>query len=167
MGEAENLQYFFKLNHILNNIVKILLENDKFCKLLYYDSIDALNKDKLTNEQKDNLINTRLRTVPNIQFDDTVRSFIIIGFDDFTQNLNNPEFIDQTVSITLYCHKDIWHLKEGKLRPFMLLNEIHQELFKSKLFGIGRLWLGAGGLSILSPEMSGYIIKYNVINYNK
>lgn len=168
MNEKEsNIQYFFKLNTILNDIVKCLLENDNFCNLLYYDTADALNERKLSNEEKDNLLNTRLRVVPNIQFDDSVRSFVIIGFDDFSLNVDNPEFIDQTISITIYCHKDIWKLKGGKLRPFMLLNEIHKVLNYNKSFGIGRMFIGAGGLSILSPEMSGYIIKYQVINFNR
>lgn len=162
----EYLQYFYKLNISMNEIVKCLLANEKLCKLIFYDETNIDDKPNLTNEQKDELIEKRLRTVPNIDFDDKVKTFIIIGFDDFSLNSTNPEFINQSISITIYCHKDIWKINNGQLRPFLILNEIHQVLCGSRDFGIGRLMLASGGLSVLSSEMAGYIIKYISTDFN-
>lgn len=47
---------FLSMPYIPFKIVMALLENDDFCKLIYYNTIDALDQPNLTIEQKRNLI---------------------------------------------------------------------------------------------------------------
>ena len=47
---------FLSLPFIPFKIVMALLENDNFCKLIYYNTVDALDKPNLTMEQKRSLV---------------------------------------------------------------------------------------------------------------
>lgn len=53
MGQANT---FSSMPFIPYRIVVALMENDNFCKLIYYNTIDALDKPNLTDEQKRKLI---------------------------------------------------------------------------------------------------------------
>ena len=55
MLQAQNNK-FLSMPYIPFKIVMALLENDNFCKLLYYNTIDALDQPNLTIEQKRSLI---------------------------------------------------------------------------------------------------------------
>ena len=47
---------FTSMPYIPYRIVMALIENDDFCKLVYYNTMDALEQPNLTDEQKRNLI---------------------------------------------------------------------------------------------------------------
>ena len=47
---------FLSLPYIPFKIIMALLENDNFCKLIYYNTVDALERPNLTTEQKRDLI---------------------------------------------------------------------------------------------------------------
>lgn len=54
MGSQANV--FTTMPLIPYRIIMALMENDNFCKLMYYNTIDALDKPALTIEQKQKLI---------------------------------------------------------------------------------------------------------------
>jgi hypothetical protein len=76
--------------------------------------------------------------------DSSVLNYVIISFDNFVPNANNPEFRDNIVSFDIVCHFDQWNLGDFKLRPYKIAAEI-DTLFNDKhLTGIGTLqFLGA------------------------
>ena len=47
---------FMSMPYIPYKIIMALIENDNFCKLMYYNTMDALDKPALTMEQKKGLI---------------------------------------------------------------------------------------------------------------
>lgn len=159
--------YFNGLNRAMEKIVKSLLARDSLCKLLYYDDDNPLSQPNLTPEQKDSLLRSKLRNIPDYPFTDEKGSFIIIAFDTFNINDTNPKFIDQTFGIDIYCHKDLWHIVDGRLRPFVMLDEVHQILEESNMFGIGRVKFIGSSLNVLTPEMMGYVVKYRNIDFDR
>ena len=54
MGSQANV--FTTMPLIPDRIIMALMENDNFCKLMYYNTIDALDRPVLTIEQKQKLI---------------------------------------------------------------------------------------------------------------
>ena len=41
-----------------------------------------------------------------------IKSYIIISLDNFTTNMNNPEFRDCTVNFDIICHISAWDLED-------------------------------------------------------
>lgn len=165
--ENKNVGFFYGLNKSMEKIAKCLLNSNNLCKLLYYDDDNPLDNLDLTVQQKTELLDKKFSIVPIVDFSDEKGSFLIIAFDSFNLNDFNPKFIDQSFSINVYSHKDLWKVKNGKLRPFLILNEIHQILEDSNMFGIGRVKLLGGSLEILSANMMGYSLKYRNIDFDR
>ena len=56
-----------------------------------------------------------IRTKKKIKFPEheEVKSYLIISFDNFTPNKENPEFRDCIVEIDILCHTDYWDLNDS------------------------------------------------------
>jgi hypothetical protein len=48
----------------------------------------------------------------------------------------------------------------------MILHEIHQILHDNRTLGIGRVKFVSSQLNVLNPEMAGYIVRYDNIDYS-
>ena len=79
---------FLSINKDMRLIVDKILNNDRLCKLLYYTSRDALEKPKLTDEEKLGLFNKQIRIVPKLYVDNPVLNYIIISFDNHIPTSN-------------------------------------------------------------------------------
>ena len=79
---------FLSINKDMRLLVDKFLSNDRLCKLLYYSDKKALDKPKLTDEQKISLFNTQIRIVPKLYVDNPVFAYIIISFDNFVESSN-------------------------------------------------------------------------------
>ena len=69
-------------------IIDKMLTNDRLCNLLYYTDRNALDKPKLTDEQKLGLFNKNIRIVPKLYVDNEVLNYIIISFDNHIPSSN-------------------------------------------------------------------------------
>jgi hypothetical protein len=147
----------------LGIITNKILKNEKLKRLLYYTTPDALDSKKLndlTEEQSLELFKKHIKIVPKLYLDSSVLSYIIIGFDNFTPNGENPEFRDNIISFDIICHFDQWDLKNFELRPYRIAAEIDSMLNGKHLTGIGELeFLGANQL-ILNDEFAGVSLMY-------
>ena len=93
-----------------------------------------------------------------------VKSYIIISFDNFTTNTNNPEFRDCTIHFDIICHTDYWKMQDYKIRPLKIAGYIDGILNNSKLTGIGELnFMGCNEL-VLDEVLSGYTLSYRAIH---
>jgi hypothetical protein len=107
-----------------------------------------------------------IRIVPKIEFSEheEVKSYILISFDNFTPNEENPEFRDCTVHIDILCHTDCWDIGNFRIRPLKIAGYIDGLLNESKLSGIGTLnFLGCNEL-VLSSDLSGYSLMYRAVH---
>jgi hypothetical protein len=81
-------------------------------KLLFHTTPTALKERDLTAEETYELFGKNIKIVPKLVIDNSVLSYIIIGFDNFIPNESNPEFRDNVISFDIICHFDQWQLED-------------------------------------------------------
>ncbi len=145
-------------------IVDLFLKNNRLKKLLYYTTKDCLSRPNLSQDQSLELFGKNIKLVPKLYIDGTVLNYLIISFDNFTTNVNNPEFRDNLVEFDIICHFDQWQLNDFELRPYKIAAEIDSMLNQQRLTGIGKLeFLGASQM-VLSDEYAGLCLMYQAIH---
>lgn len=142
---------FLSIEKDFSLIVNKMIQNERLKKLLYYDTVDALDRPKLTQAQTLEVLQKNIKIVPKLVLDKTLLSYIVITFDNFAPT-GNPQFRDNTISIDIVCHFDVWQLGDFKLRPFKIAGEIDSMLNESKLSGIGRLKFMTGNFTVLNED---------------
>ena len=164
---------FMSVEKDLTIITGKIMENKRLQKLLYYTSKDALKQPALNDKQKAELFGKNIKIVPKLYVDGSVLAYIIISFDNFTTNVENPQFRDNVVTFDIICHFDQWQLEDFQLRPYRIAAEIDTLFNNQKLTGIGTFqFLGCNQI-ILNDEFAGLTLMYSAIhggedkNYNK
>ena len=97
---------FLSVEKDMELITHELLKNERFKRLLFYNSKDAMDRPNLTQEESLGLINKNIKIVPKLYVDGSVLSYVIINFDNFTPNGRNPEFRDNIIEFDIICHFD-------------------------------------------------------------
>jgi hypothetical protein len=146
--------YYFnadQANNINRNISDKLCENERLMKLLFYGSVDALDRPPIymTDENimfeiakqpiiYDKDIKTRIFFSPSpkqTQEDQRVElRFFILDFIPENNVLSKARFCFQIV-----CFDRLWNLNEGKVRPYEIITEILNSLNGVDIKGIGLL----------------------------
>ena len=131
-------------------IVNMMMKNDRLKKMLYYTSRDCLSRPKLTEDQTLELFGKQIKLVPKLYVDNTVQNYIIVSFDNFSQNDTNPEFRDNLIEFDIICHFDQWHMKDFELRPYKIAAELDSMFDKKHLTGIGELQFAGAKIDIFN-----------------
>lgn len=155
---------FFDNQPYNKQLLRLLVINTKDC-LSNQTNQDYINK--INNMNLSDLINEEyIKLSPKIKMPEheKVKSYIIISFDNFTENAKNPEFRDCTISFDIICHTDYWVMDNYQIRPIKIIGYIDGILNKAKLTGIGTLnYIGCNEL-ILDENLSGYTLSYRAIH---
>ena len=155
---------FLSVEKDLTIITNHLLKNDRLKKLLYYTTKDCLDKPDLIDEETYSLFGNQVKIIPKLKVDGSVLNYIIINFDNFTENRNNPEFRDNVIEFDIICHFDQWQLKDFQLRPYRIAAELDSMFNDKHLTGIGTLqFLGANQI-LLTDEFAGLCLMYEAIH---
>lgn len=157
---------------------KLFVESKPYCdelkRLLVINTKDCL--DNLNNEVYNNKIKEMtvgklidegyIKIVPKITFpeNEEIKSYIIISYDNFTPNENNPQFRDCMVHFDILCHTDYWNIGDYRLRPLKIAGYIDGILNNTKLSGIGTFQFVGCNELILNEELSGYSLMYAAIH---
>ena len=157
---------FLFFNKDMKLLVDKIIANERLCKLLYYTDSEALNKPKLTDEQKISLFNKQIRLVPKLYVDTPVLNYIIISFDNFIES-DNPEFRDNIIEFDIICHFDQWQLKDFDLRPYRIAAELDTMLNKQRLTGIGLVEFYGAKEILLTDEFAGVCLMYKTYHGNE
>ena len=142
---------------------KLLIINTKDCLTAnnqnYQKKIDSMNLKDLMDNQYINLS-------PKINFEEheEIKSYILISYDNFTPNKNNPEFRDCTVHFDILCHTDYWQLDNYQIRPLKIVGYIDGLLNKEKLSGIGEFHFAGCNELLLDEHLSGYTLSFRAIH---
>ena len=145
-------------------IVNMIMKNDRLKKMLHYTSRDCLSKPSLNQDESLALFGKNIKIVPKLYVDGSVLNYIIVSFDNFTQNGTNPEFRDNIIEFDIICHFDQWHMKDFELRPYKIAAELDSMFDRKHLTGIGELqFLGANQI-ILTDEYAGLCVMYQAIH---
>jgi hypothetical protein len=155
---------FLSMEKDTNLIVDLILKNDNLKRLLHYTTRDALKQPKLTEKESLELFGKNIKLVPKLIVDNSVLTYIIISFDNFTPNSTNPEFRDNLIEFDIICHFDQWQLNDFQQRPYRIAAELDSMLNDRHLTGIGELkFLGANQL-VLTDEYAGVCLMYEAIH---
>ena len=155
---------FLSAEKDMNIIVDRIMKNDRLKQMLYYTTRDCLDKPKLTADETMGLFGKQIKIVPKLYVDGSVLNYMIISFDNFTRNGNNPEFRDNIIEYDIICHFDQWHMKDFELRPYKIAAELDSMFNDQRLTGIGKLeFLGANQM-ILTDEYAGLCVMYQAIH---
>ena len=145
-------------------ISNMIIKNNNLKKLLYYTSRDCLNKPNLTEDQTLELFGKNIKLVPKLYVDGSVLNYIVISFDNFITNQENPEFRNNLIEFDIVCHFDQWQLNDFQLRPYRIAAELDSMFNGKHLTGIGELeFLGANQI-ILTDEYAGLCLLYQAIH---
>ena len=155
---------FLSIDKDIDIITARILKNERLQKLLYYNVPDALKRPNLTDDQKIELFQKNIKIVPKLYIDGSVLNYIILSFDNFTPNSENPEFRDNIISFDIICHFDQWKMEGFELRPYRIAAEIDTLLNDTYLTGIGKLqFIGLNQL-LLNDEFAGVSLMYAAIH---
>ena len=155
---------FLSVDKDMMIISEWMLKNKMLKKLLHYTTRDAAKRPNLGEDESYELFNKNIKMVPKLYVDGSVLNYIIISFDNFTLNANNPEFRDNIVSFDIVCHFDQWQLEDFQLRPYRIAAEIDSMFNNKHLTGIGTLqFLGANQI-VINDEFAGLTLMYSAIH---
>ena len=155
---------FLSVEKDLSIIVDYLLKNERLKKLLFYTTKDCLSRPNVSDQDTFEMFGKNIKIIPKLKVDGSVLNYMIISFDNFTENRNNPEFRDNIVEFDIICHFDQWQIDNMQLRPYRIAAEIDSMFNNRHLTGIGKLqFLGANQI-ILTDEFAGFCLMYEAIH---
>lgn len=154
---VESQPYSDQLKRLLVINTKDCLDNvkdEKYLKVLKEMSLSKLRQEGYIK------LEPKIRLLEHAD----IKSYVIIGFDNFFPNASNPEFRDCTVNFDILCHTDYWDIGNYRLRPFKIAGIIDGLLNETKLSGIGSLqFMGCNEL-ILDENLSGLTLSYRAVH---
>lgn len=155
---------FLAVDKDMELLVSHFFKNERLLKLLYYDTPNALEQAAVPQNKALEMFGKQIKIVPKLKVDKPEFCYIIISFDNFTQNVTNPAYRDNIISFDIVCHFDQWNLGNFALRPYKIAAEIDSMFNNRKLTGIGTIqFLGANQI-VLSDEFAGLSLMYQTIH---
>lgn len=147
------------------DLTERILSNETLVKLMYFNTPNCLSKDEteITPDIIEEIAKENLRIVPSVKIPKNKGSYIIISFDSFMINAENPEYMDNLILIDILCPVDVWMMDSYMMRPFRMMHEIQKMLHGKPLNGIGKVHLRGANLLNLG-DYNGYQMVFSVIN---
>lgn len=150
---------FERLTYFKEQILFSFIANQNICKLLSYNTSDALSLPDIT-------IPTSLmydvifpyKYVPDVTSDK--KSYITLDFTEFELTRSNPKNINFNLIVYMFTHKDLFVTDDG-LRVDLLLNEVDQEI-QEKVLGFGSVYLNLCRSFWLDKDYGGYYVMYKM-----
>ena len=144
----------------LNYIVSKISQDDRLLKLL---SLQEKRVEALTEEEKQEILKKSIKIVPKIEaINETDWSYIVIVFDGFSPNMENPKYRDKFLNFDIVCNFDTWNMQDFKLRPYQIAGRLDVLFNEQSLDGTYTInFLSADNL-ILDDEIAGITLTYSV-----
>lgn len=151
------------------NLFKVankIIHNQKICRLLKYQDTNPLDEEKYPDVDGVDLLHKQVIIVPKFPEEGIECSFIVAVFDNFTINPNNPDYKLTRIRFDIVCPYSEWVIDQGSLRPYLIMQEIDTLFNQAKLSGIGNLQFTHATPLVLSPQMGGYSMYYQINEFN-
>lgn len=152
-----------------SNLFKILdrlITSQKLCRLLKYQDQNPLDKNQHEDVNGLELLHKQILIIPKFPEDGIESSFVLTVFDNFTINPNNPDFKLTRIRFDIVCPYTEWIVNESSLRPYLIMEEIDSMFNQAKLSGIGTLQFTHSTPLVLSPQLAGYSMYYQINEFN-
>lgn len=164
---AAGQRRFAVMGENLFKIANRLITNQDLCRLLKYQDPDPLVKDeKHPDVDGIDLLHKQIVLIPKYPEDGIEYSYVLAVFDNFTINPNNPDFKLTRIRFDVVCPYTEWIINENTLRPYLIMAEIDDMFNQAKLSGIGNLQFIHSTPLVLSPQLAGYSMYYQINEFN-
>ena len=151
----------------LQYVVKRLLANQDFLKLLYYTDKDPLANEDLTNEQiQEEVFEKLVKIVPRVGPHETAHSVVAIRIARGQGLAANGEFRNVVISVETFVPLTQLIIKDTNLRPFAIMGEIQKSLNGKKIEGLGKMVGGDFALNFLTEEIGAYEQTFVITTYD-
>ena len=165
--------------------------SDRLKRLLIINNPDCLDQN---NQDYQKLIDSKplstlrkegyVRTNPKIarkEFE-SIKSFILLTYDNFSLNAIDPKFMDCTVNFDIICYDDEWDLNNFQVRPIVIAGYIDGILNtlsndnkiawqnkgnNIKLSGMGQYKFLGLNLVVLNEDISMYTLSYRALHFTQ
>ena len=157
---------FFDSRPYSDYLKRLLLINTQDCLT---DMTNPAYLEKIRKTSIQDLISQGyIRFAPKIEMgeNEECKSYILITFDNFTPNANNPYFRDCTIEIDIICHTEYWDIGNFRQRPLKIAGYIDGILNESRLSGLGTLSFAGCNQLVLDKNLSGYCLMYSATHGN-
>lgn len=145
-------------------IAQKIYEDEPLLKLL---ALKEKQVEHLTQEEKKRILNNNIKIVPRVDdLDTTQESYIVIHFNEFMPNEENPEFRDKFLIFDVICSFDTWNMGDFKLRPYQIAGRLDMLFDNKSLSSSYTINFLNGEVLVIDDEISGLTLAYNV-TYNK
>jgi hypothetical protein len=121
---------FTDLDDQLQRVIVEILNNENICKLLYYNTPDALSQPPV--EDTYSLLRTRIYTQTFKPPTDSQSTYITVFFNDFDALPNNPYLKHGRLFINIMTHRDLWDINGG-LRVVKIMGELDLLLNRNRV----------------------------------
>lgn len=156
---------FMVVENTLNEVVQLLLQNDRLKRLLYYTDPKALHLPKLTPHQTMEMLGKQIRIVPRLEVAEDARPYIILTMDNFVPAENQTTFRSCQLGVDIICPYDYWSLEDFKLRPYSIAGEVDAMLNKSTVTSLGIADFVGAKMLMMSPDIGGLSLYYHVESF--
>lgn len=151
----------------LQYVVKRLLANQDFLKLLYYTDKDPLANEDLTNEQiQEEVFEKLVKIVPRVGPHETAHSVVAVRVARGQGLAANGEFRNVVISVEVFVPLTQWIIKDTNLRPFAIMGEVQKSLNGKKIEGLGKMVGGDFALNFLTEEIGAYEQTFMITTYD-
>lgn len=151
-----------KLDKTIFEMKKMLLKNESFKKLLYYNTPDSLSQSVPTLAQVTDLV----KTTPAIYMEEDENQFelntfavIYVPIIDFSAQLNDITFV-----VDVFTKKELIELDNNKLRLHQLVTEIYETLDNKRVSLAGRIQFSNASYVNMGNRYIGFQIEMSVID---
>ena len=151
----------------LQYVVKRLLANQNFLKLLYYTDKDPLANEDLTNEQiQEEVFEKLVKIIPRVGPHETAHSVVAIRIARGQGLAANGEFKNVVIGVEVFVPLTQWIIKDTNLRPFAIMGEVQKSLNGKKIEGLGKMVGGDFALNFLTEEIGAYEQTFMITTYD-
>jgi hypothetical protein len=151
-----------KLDKTIFEMKKMLLKNENFKKLLYYNTPDSLVQAVPTLNQVTDLV----KTTPAIYMEEDENQFelntfavIYVPIIDFSAQLNDITFV-----VDVFTRKELIELDNNQLRLHQLVTEIYETLDNKRVSLAGRIQFSNASYVNMGNRYIGFQIEMSVID---
>lgn len=125
---------FATVEKYLQDVVGVLMKNERLKRLLYYTDSKALSLPKLEPKQSYGLLNHQIKVVPQLTLEPDAKPYIIVSLDNFVPQEGQTTFRSIQLSFDIVARFEDWPLEDFKLRPYSIAGEIDAMVNKSNFF---------------------------------
>lgn len=152
---------FASVEKSLQDVIGVLMKNERLKRLLYYTDPKALALPKLTQQQAYGLLNHQILMVPRLNVEPDAKPYVVISLDNFIPQDGQTTFRSVQLSFDIVCNFEHWPLEDFQLRPYSIAGEIDAMVNRSHFFtGIAN-FIGAKQL-ILNDYIGGITLYYQI-----